>query len=153
MEKNYLSVEKHGELVAELEELKTNRRREVASRLEFAKSLGDLSENAEYHAAREEQSDIEDRIAELEMLLKNSEIIAAHHGQVIAIGSVISLRRAGDESDQEFTLVGAEEADTATGKISYHSPIGAALLGKKKGETVLVKTPRGETRYQVLQVK
>ncbi len=153
MEKNYLSREKWEELTAELEELKTTRRKEVAGRLEFAKSLGDLSENAEYHAAREEQSDIEDRIAELEVLLKNSEIISAHHGSTVAVGSVVVVRRDGDKADQSYVLVGSEEADVASGKISYRSPIGAALLGKKKGETVTVATPRGRVAYTIVGVK
>lgn len=154
MEKQYLTKEKRDELNAELEDLKYNRRREVADRLESAKALGDLSENAEYHAAREEQSDIEDRIAQLETILKNSEIISVgHHSTAVEIGSTLKVRREGEKADQTFTVVGPEEADLATGKISYQSPIGASLLGKKEGEKVKVQTPRGETVYKILSIQ
>lgn len=153
MEKNYLTQEKHDELVKELEDLKFNRRREVADRLEAAKALGDLSENAEYHAAREEQSDIEDRIGQLEVILKSSEIISMHHSTAVEVGSTLKVRREDNKSDQTFTLVGSEEADVAAGRISYQSPLGASLLGKKKGEQVTVKTPRGEVSYKILSIQ
>lgn len=152
MEKNYLSQEKHDELSRELEELKLNRRREVAGRLEFAKSLGDLSENAEYHAAREEQAEIEERVAQLETILKTSEIVAPHHSAAVEIGSTLVVKKDGGE-EQKFTIVGSEEADTATGKLSYQSPLGAALLGKKAGTIVPVETPRGLMRYKVVSIE
>lgn len=152
MEKNYLTQEKYDELVKELTDLKTNKRREVADRLEFAKSLGDLAENAEYHAAREEQSDVEDRIEQLEILLKNSQIITAPHSAAVEVGSLVKVRKEGG-AEQTFTVVGSEEADVAAGKISYHSPIGAAILGKTRGETVVVQTPRGENKYKILGVE
>lgn len=150
---NYLSKEKYAELEAELQDLKLNRRREVAERLEFAKSLGDLAENAEYHAAREEQSEIEDRITRLESLLKSSEIISMHHSVAVELGTTLRVKRLTDNSEQTFTIVGSEEADLATGKISFVSPIGAGLLGKKKGEEVAVQTPRGEVRYKILGIE
>lgn len=153
MEKNYLTQEKYDELVRELNELKTVRRREVAERLEFAKSLGDLSENAEYHSAREDQSEIEDRIIQLENLLKTTEIIAMHHSTAVEVGSTLKIKRQGDGVEQIFTLVGSEEADIASGKISYQSPLGAGLLGRKKGEEIKVRTPRGETAYKILSIQ
>lgn len=153
MEKNYLTKEKYEELTKELEDLKFNRRREVAERLETAKALGDLSENAEYHAAREEQSDIEDRISQLEVILKNSEIIAMHHSTKVEIGSTLKVRRENSKDDQVFTLVGSEETDVRAGKISYQSPLGAGLLGKKEGERVAVRTPRGEVIYKILTIQ
>lgn len=152
MEKNYLTKEKRDELSAELEDLKFNRRREIADRLEAAKALGDLSENAEYHAAREEQSDVEGRITQLETILKNSEIIAMHHSTKVEIGSTLKVRREGEKGEQTFTLVGPEEANLASGKISYQSPLGAALLGKKEGEKISVQTPKGEVIYKLLSI-
>ncbi len=152
MDKHYLSREKHEQLVAELHELKMVRRKEVAERLDFAKSLGDLSENAEYHAAREEQAEIEDRIRQLEDLLKSSEIVEAHHSTVVEVGTTLKVKRAGG-SEQLLTIVGSEEADIASGKVSYQSPIGAALLGRKKGDSVTVETPRGSVEYKILSLE
>jgi transcription elongation factor GreA len=152
-ERNYLSKEKYTELEEELQDLKTNRRREVAERLEFAKSLGDLSENAEYHAAREEQSEIEDRINQLEALLKSSEIIEMHHSVAVELGSTLKVKKLSDNTEQTFTIVGSEEADLTADKISYLSPIGSSLLGKKKGEEVAVRTPKGEVRYKITNIE
>src|SRR3989338_5456688 len=152
-ERNYLSQEKYTELEEELQDLKTNRRREVAERLEFAKSLGDLAENAEYHAAREEQSEIEDRISQLENLLKSSEIIARHHSLAVELGSTLKVKRLSDNTEQTFIIVGSEETDLAADKISYLSPIGSSLLGKKKGEEVVVRTPKGEVSYKITGIE
>lgn len=152
-ERNYLSKEKYTELEEELQDLKTNRRREVAERLEFAKSLGDLSENAEYHAAREEQSEIEDRINQIETLLKSSEIIEMHHSVAVELGSTLKVKKLSDSSEHVFTIVGSEEADLATNKISYLSPIGSSLMGKKKGEEAEVHTPKGEVRYKIMSIE
>ncbi|MBI2099945.1 MAG: transcription elongation factor GreA [Candidatus Vogelbacteria bacterium] len=150
--KDYLSQEKYQELLNELNELKTTRRREVAERLDFAKSLGDLSENAEYHAAREEQSEIEDRIVQVENLLKNSKIVMQHHSLEVEVGSMLKVRKAGG-GDAKYIIVGSEEADLATGKISYQSPLGSSLLGRKKGEIVAVQTPRGEMKYLIVSIE
>ncbi len=149
---DYLSREKYQELIDELNELKTARRREVAERLDFAKSLGDLSENAEYHAAREEQSEIEDRIIQLENLLKNSEIISKHHSLAVEVGSTLRVKKESG-GDNKYTIVGSEEADLASGKISYQSPLGASLLGRKKGETVDVPTPKGGVKYTIINIE
>ncbi|MEK7504670.1 MAG: transcription elongation factor GreA [Patescibacteria group bacterium] len=150
-DKDYLSQGKFEELTKELEELKTTRRKAVAERLEFAKSMGDLSENAEYHSARDEQADIEERISQLEIVLKSATILTERHGSQVEVGSKLTVKRSGG-SNQEFTLVGSEEADIKKGKISYQSPLGEALLGKKAGETVKASTPNGEISYTILSI-
>jgi transcription elongation factor GreA len=152
MTTDYLSKEKYEELKNELSDLQLNRRKEVAERLEFAKSLGDLSENAEYHAAREEQAEIEERISQLEVLLKTSEIVTMHHSSVVEIGTTLTVEKASDRSKQKLMLVGSEETDVNAGKISSQSPIGAALLGKKKGDDVEVTTPKGKVVYKILSI-
>ena len=151
-DKHYLTPEKHDALKRELENLKTVKRREIASRLEFAKSLGDLSENAEYQAAREEQADAEDRINELEDILKVSEIIGDRHTVTVGIGSTLTVRKEGNREENKYRIVGPEEVDLAAGHISYLSPLGANLLNKKKGERVTIKTPKGEIVYQIIKV-
>ncbi|MBI4118455.1 MAG: transcription elongation factor GreA [Parcubacteria group bacterium] len=150
-DKNYLTKEKYEELEKELLELKTVRRKEIAEKLEYAKSLGDLSENSEYQEARESQNATEERIAVLENLLKSAEIVSTHAGDTIGIGSTISIRKNG--SEQTFTLVGAEEANIREGKISNRSPLGDALLGKKKGDVVVYEAPSGTMECVVLSVK
>ncbi len=149
----FLSQEKHDELISEFEDLKMNRRREIAERLEYAKSLGDLSENAEYHAAREEQAETEERISQLESILKSSQIITMHHSVSIEPGSTLKVKRLSDNTEYKYTIVGTEEADFTIGKISYLSPIGAGLLGKKKGDEVLIQTPKGEVKYKIISVE
>lgn len=151
--KEYLSKEKFNLLKNELEELKTVKRKEIAEELEFAKGLGDLSENAEYHEAREAQAALEDRIMQLESILANAEIVAAHHSNQVEVGSVVHVKKAGEKSERTYTIVGSEEADTAAGKISFKSPLGQALLGKKKGEEFKFKTPAGEASYTVLSIE
>ncbi len=150
--KEYLSKEKFKLLTAELEDLKTVKRKKIAEELEFAKGLGDLSENAEYHEAREAQATLEDRILQLESILANAEIVAKHHSDVVEVGSVVHVKKTGDKAERIYTIVGSEEADTATGKISFKSPIGQALLGKKKGEEFKFKTPAGEAKYTVVSI-
>ncbi len=151
-EKSYLSKEKYEELRRELAELKTSRRREVAERLEAAKSLGDLAENAEYHAARDDQSDLESRIIEIENTLKLAQIVSEHHGGSIGVGSTVVVKKSGQAADQTFTIVGSEEANIAKSRISHQSPLGIALLGRKKNEQVTVKTPKGDMVYKIINV-
>lgn len=151
--KEYLSKEKFSQLTAELEELKTKKRKEIAEELEFAKSLGDLSENAEYHEARESQAALEDRISQLESILASAEIVATHHSNIVEVGSVVHVQKAGDKAKRTYTIVGSEETDTAAGKISFKSPLGQALLGKKKGEEFTFKTPAGEAKYTVSSIE
>ena len=145
----YLSSEKHNELIKELEHLKVNRRREIAEHLEYTKKLGDLSENAEYHQAREDQAEVESRIVRLENILKNSVTVNASSADIITIGSTFRLSKDGDNKSFIYTLVGSEEADTALGKISNLSPLGLALIGHKKDEKVSVSAPKGKITYVI----
>jgi len=149
----YLTAEKHRELQKELEELKTNRRKEIAEHLEYAKKLGDLSENAEYHQAREDQAEVEAKIGRLEDLLKNSVMITEGGKDTITIGSTFRLLREGDNKSYLYTIVGSEEADMSLGKISNLSPLGVALLGHKKGEKVTVNAPKGKVVYTIDIIK
>ncbi len=151
----YLTAEKFAELKKELGYLKAERRKEVAEHLEYAKKLGDLSENAEYHQAREEQAEVEDRIRYVESLLKDAVIAAASGGSVIAVGSTVRLERDGDTVKKSFlyTIVGSEEADTSQGKISNISPLGSALLGHKQGDKIKVQTPKGAMSYTIAALK
>ncbi len=147
----YLSEEKYHELEAELAHLKVVERKKNAEDLEYAKSLGDLSENAEYHEARERQADVEDRIAQIEYSLKNSQIVKSHHSGQVEVGTTVTVDKNGQA--ETYQIVGAEEADMAAGKISYESPLGSALLGYKKGEEVAVVTPKGKTKYKIVDIK
>ena len=149
----FISQEKFEELTKELEELRTTRRREVAEQLEYARSLGDLSENAEYHEAREMQSSVEERILKLEAILKNAKIVKGAKSDVIGMGSSVMVKKVDADEKREYTLVGAEEADMFSGKISYRSPLGNALLGKKKGAEFSFHTPKGPQRYKLLDGK
>lgn len=151
--KDYLSKAKYEELKKELEFLKTTRRKEIAQELEFAKSLGDLSENAEYHEAREAQAALEDRISQVESVLVNAQIIDAHHSDKVEIGSVVHVKTSISKTEKIYTIVGTEEADMASGKISFKSPVGQALLGKKKGDKFKFKTPAGEAEYHVISIE
>jgi transcription elongation factor GreA len=150
--KEYLTKEKYVELTEELRVLTHERRKEVAEHLEYAKSLGDLSENAEYHEARDEQAKIEARIAQLEHLLKHAEIMKHTKGDVVTAGATIIIQKGGEEI-KTYELVGSEEADMSAGRLSYGSPLGAAVMGKKKGDTFTFNTPKGEVAYKIVDVK
>ncbi len=154
-QKEYLTKEKFEELQKELHIAKTEKRKQIAEELEFAKSLGDLSENAEYHEAREEQAALEDRITQLESILASAEIVEAHHAKsgTVEIGTKATVQKKGDKEKRTFSIVGSEEVDMDAGKISFKSPIGAALLGKKKGEEFSVKTPGGDVTYTVISIE
>lgn len=147
---NYLTPEKFKELEQELSALKTTKRKEVANNLEYARSLGDLSENAEYQEAREMQATVEDRIAVLENTLKTAEIVSGERGDVVSMGSTVTVE--GPKGKQVFKIVGSEEVNTAEGRISNHSPIGSVLMGKKKGDTVSVTAPKGQMSYKIVSV-
>lgn len=148
----YLTLEKKQLLEEELQNLKSVRRKEIADALEYAKSLGDLSENAEYHQAREDQANCEDRITHIEQILKNAVIMDTHVTGVVHVGSTVTVKKKGDKEARTFALVGSEEADSISGKISNESPLGEALIGKKKGDTVTVHAPKGEMEYTVVEV-
>jgi transcription elongation factor GreA len=152
IKKELMTRETFESLERELKELVSVRRKEVAAALESAKSQGDLSENAEYHEAREEQAMVEHRIGVIEEMLKNAEIVSRHSGDVVEVGATVTVKKP-DGAKVTYTLVGAEEADVTAGKISYQSPLGQALMGKKKGECANVNTPRGEVCYDVIEIK
>lgn len=149
----YLTREKRDELAKELEQLKTVRRKEVAEHLEYAKSLGDLAENAEYHEAREEQANVEDRIKKLETMLQTAVIMELRHTEEAGIGSTVTLKKEGGADATVYKIVGSEEANIAQGKISLHSPLGQAMFGKKRGESFVAKTPGGEVKYRVVAIE
>lgn len=142
----------------ELEDLKKNRRQEVAKRLKEAISYGDLSENSEYEEAKNEQAFVEGRVIELEQKIKNAKIISADKakaskGKTIDIGSTVTVRNKTDNDDPEtYTIVGTTEADPFDHKISNESPIGKSFIGHKSGETVDVKTPAGILKYEIIKV-
>lgn len=147
----YLTPERLEELKKELDQLKTEKRADVAERLKRAKELGDLSENAEYMEAREEQTQVETRIAELEEMVKNAAVIRHTNGGKVQIGSTVEVERGGQK--MTLTIVGPNETDPGAGKISNESPLGKAFLGKNSGDAVKVKTPAGDAIYKVLSVK
>ncbi|OJI09127.1 MAG: transcription elongation factor GreA [Candidatus Vogelbacteria bacterium CG10_big_fil_rev_8_21_14_0_10_49_38] len=151
-QQHYLTQEKKQELEQELKRLKTIERKKIAEDLDYAKSLGDLSENAEYHEARDKQADIEDRIKELEEILRHAKIIVNCHSETVEVGTTVVMSRDGGP-EEEFVVVGSEEFDLTACRISYESPLGATLLGHKKGETVKVSTPRGEIEYKIIEIK
>ncbi|MCX6702121.1 MAG: transcription elongation factor GreA [Candidatus Zambryskibacteria bacterium] len=150
-EHEYLTKEKFEEFTKELALLKGTRRKEVAESLEYAKSLGDLSENAEYHEARDIQATVEDRIAKLEDLLKNVHIVSGNHSDAVCVGSVVIVEKDGKKST--YNIVGSEEADVMENKISIKSPFGQAIWGKKKGEKFSFQAPVGEISYTITDIK
>lgn len=137
------------ELESELAELK-GRRGSIADKIAEARDYGDLSENAEYDAAREEQGLVESRIAEIEDILLNAEIITASRSSSVKLGSKVELKTG--KKTVVYHVVGPVEADPMEGKISNESPIGVALMGKKIGDTAIIKTPKGEIKYEVVKV-
>ena len=149
----YLSQEKFEELNKELTYLKTIKRKEIAQNLEYARSLGDLSENAEYQEAREMQAAIEERIVKLEGILKSAKIVAHKRGDLVTLGSKVIITKEGEKDTHEYQLVGSEEANMHERKISHLSPLGEAIMGKKKGETFSFQTPNGKMSYKILEVK
>lgn len=150
---SYLTAEGAARLKAELEELKGPARVELARRLRDAIQMGDLSENADYHKAKEDQGFLEGRIQELEYLLREVVIIddARVQTDVVAVGSHVVIQEKGEEPET-YHLVGSQEADPRKGRISNESPIGRALLGHKVGESVEVETPAGATRFKIIEI-
>ncbi len=137
------------ELERELEELKS-RRGAIADKIADARGYGDLSENAEYDSAREEQGLVESRIAEIEDILLNATIISATKSTKVKLGSKVELKTG--QKTVQYHLVGPVEADPMAGKISDKAPIGVALMGKKVGDTVVISTPKGDIKYEVVKV-
>ena len=142
----------------ELDELKYVKRKEISQKIKEAREQGDLSENAEYDAAKDEQRDIEARIEELEKLLKNVEVVDVEQsvdGKVkkVSFGCTVKVTDLELDEDMEFTIIGATESDCLNGSISNESPLGQALIGTKKGDIVEVEAPVGVIRYKVKEVK
>jgi transcription elongation factor GreA len=151
----YLTAEKFDELKAELNDLKTKKRKEVAESLDYARGLGDLSENAEYHEAREMQANIEDRISKLESILKNATIVSsvATHSEYVKVGAFVIVEKEGSKEQKKFQIVGSEETDLLQGKLSNRSPLGTAILGKKAGEKFSFTSPAGVMTYKVISIE
>lgn len=149
---DYITEEKKEAFLLELAELKGPKRKEILEALEYAKSLGDLSENAEYHQTREDQGKLEARIAKIEQILQTSTVVKAGGGDVVEVGSNVVVQREGSKEDKTYVIVGSEEADMVSGKISNRSPFGQALFGKKKGDNVSFETPNGLVHYKIIKV-
>ncbi|MCI8791940.1 MAG: transcription elongation factor GreA [Eubacterium sp.] len=150
--KNILTYEGLKALEDELHELKVNRRREVAQKIKEAREQGDLSENAEYDAAKEEQRDIELRIEEIDKILKNAEVVVDDDtdSSIINVGCKVKIRDLEFDEEMEYKIVGSTEANSLQGKISNESPVGRALIGAQKGAVVEVETPAGVIKYEIL---
>ena len=152
--KNILTYAGLRQLEDELQDLKVNRRRQVAQKIKEAREQGDLSENAEYDAAKDEQRDIEARIEELEGILKNAEVVVEDEVDFdkINVGCAIKVFDVTFDEEMEFKIVGSTEANSLEGKISNESPVGQALMGKKVGDVVDVETQAGVIQYKVLEI-
>lgn len=150
-EAQYLTQDKFDELKKELDFLKSKKRREIADTLEYTKKLGDLSENAEYNDAREEQAKVEDRINHIEKLLQSASILSDKDNGCVSVGSKVSLLK-DDGKETKYTIVGSEEADMDMGKISNLSPLGEVLIGKKVGEKIELICPKGKVSYKILDI-
>ncbi len=154
VKKNVLTYEGLKRYEAELQDLKVVRRKEIADKIKEAREQGDLSENAEYDAAKDEQRDIEARIEELEELLKNAEVYVEDEATLdaVSIGTTVVLLDLEFDEEVEFKIVGSTEADSLQGLISNEAPVGKALLGKKIGDLVTVETQMGDVQYKVLNI-
>jgi transcription elongation factor GreA len=150
----YLTAEGAARMRVELEQLKGHERDEIAKRLRSAIQMGDLSENADYHKAKEDQAFLEGRIQELEYLLKNAEVVEKSdlQNETVEIGAKITIQEAG-YPPEVYHLVGVKEADSRNGRISHESPIGSALLGHRVDDEVIAKTPAGEIHLRILKIE
>ncbi len=152
-QQDFITKEKKVELEAELATLKNHKRKEIAENLERARSMGDLSENAEYHQAREDQAYNEERIAQIEKTLRESKIISGKSkSSTVSVGSTLTIVKKGEKTERKITIVGHEEVDPLLGKIAFDSPLGIALMGKKEGDTTEIQTPKGEVVYKIKEV-
>ena len=153
--KNILTYEGLRKLEDELQDLKVVKRREIAQKIKEAREQGDLSENAEYDAAKDEQRDIEARIEEIELILKNAEVVVEDGVDLdkISVGCKVRIRDSEFDEELEYKIVGSTEANSLKGKISNESPLGRALLGATIGDIVKVEAPVGELSYKVLEIQ
>lgn len=158
-QQTYITKQGLKKLKAELDNLTNSKRTEIVERISQAKELGDLSENAEYAVARNDQAFNEGRVIELEAILKNAIIIEEQkrESDIVNVGSTIKIKEHHPDDngprDKEYLIVGSHEADPFTGKISNESPIGRALLGAKKGETVEISLPKGIIKCEIIEIK
>ncbi|MGY4690417.1 transcription elongation factor GreA [Salibacterium sp. K-3] len=151
---HYMTEEGKRKLEEEFEQLKTERRQEVVERIKIARSFGDLSENSEYDAAKDEQAFVEGRINQIEKMLKNAVIIEedATNNSEVALGKSVKFKEVPDGDEEVYTIVGSAESDPLEGKISNDSPMAQSLLGRKVGDHVTVNTPGGEFDVEILEV-
>ena len=153
--KNLLTYEGLKKLEDELQDLKVVKRKEIAQKIKEAREQGDLSENAEYDAAKDEQRDMEARIEQIEKILKNAEVVVEDEVDLdkISVGCKVKVLDVEFEEEEEFKIVGSSEANSLGGKISNESPVGKALIGAKVGDTVQVETQAGMIEYKVLEIQ
>ncbi|MEA2089132.1 MAG: transcription elongation factor GreA [Patescibacteria group bacterium] len=153
MGKKFISAEGLEKVKKELEEIKKIKRPELIKRIQEAKELGDLSENADYHSAKEDQSFMEGKILELDDLIKNSVIIdnSQKNNKIVSVGSIVKVKNS--SGIQEYTITGSNEADPINGKISNESPLGKTMMDKEVGNEFLITTPNGEAKYKILEIK
>src|SRR5438093_2180850 len=151
----FLTPEGYEKLKHEIEHLSNERRREVADRIRVAREFGDIAENAEYDDAKNEQALLEHRIATLEERLRNARVIEKKEisKDVVSVGSKVRLRDIGAKQTVEYRIVGSAEANPAENKLSNESPVGKAIIGHKKGETVEVTAPRGKMKFKIMEIK
>ena len=153
--KNILTYQGLKKLEDELQELKVVKRKEVAQKIKEAREQGDLSENAEYDAAKDEQRDIEARIEDIEKILKNAEVVVEEEVELdkISVGCTVRILDCEFDEELEFSIVGSTEANSLQQKLSNESPLGMALLGHEVGDDVIVELADGEAKYKVLEIK
>jgi transcription elongation factor GreA len=149
-----LTQEGYNAKVAELEELVTTKRSEIAERLKEAISYGDISENSEYDAAKNEQAELEDKISKIENIIKNAKVINGKGAKSdrVNLGLKVKVRNSKTKKEETYIIVGSAEADALEGKISNESPVGSALIGAKVKDKVAVKAPSGEVKYEILSI-
>lgn len=149
----YLTQEGLDDIKKELDFLKSEKRPEVINALKEARALGDLSENAEYDAARTEQAEVEAKISELETMIEKAVIISSVDTDKVSIGTTVTIKYIEDDETDEYTIVGSKEADPFENKISNESPIAMAIIGKKVGEVVAVDSPNGKYHVEIIEIR
>lgn len=149
-----LTEEGHAKLKEEIKYLSDVKRREVAERIKEAREFGDISENSEYDDAKNEQAQLEHRIQQLEQKLRNARVVDTDQmpTDMVSIGAVVTLREPKTKKTREYSIVGSAEADPRQHRLSNESPVGRALLGRKKGETVVIPAPRGALEYEIVKI-
>lgn len=154
MQKEPMTQYGYERLCEELKNLKEVERPHIVREIDIARAHGDLKENAEYHAAREKQAFIEARIAELGAMLENAQIInpASYEHKIVSFGSTVTLLNIDDDKQSKYTIVGSYESKPERGRISFHSPIAKAILGKSVGDEITIKLPKGESDFEILAI-